>query len=77
MDPDRLEAAILADWEHLTRDVDVTASNEYLRQGGKPVLALCGTWLCIIALDFNASCLRSRHWICAFASVSFHTEVPH
>ena len=58
MDPDRLEAAILADWDHLTRDMDVTASNQYLRHAGKPVLALCSMLLYIMASKSYASRLR-------------------
>ena len=39
---DRIEHVIKVDWVHLVRDLAVLDSPNYLREGGKPVIALWG-----------------------------------
>ena len=47
--PEKIEEIIKYDWKHLVFDKRVFDSPSYLREKGKPVVALWGTILCSAA----------------------------
>lgn len=56
--PERLEHLLRTDWAHLRDDLRILESPNYLKDGGRPVIALWGvSGLSLISLYFNANFL--------------------
>jgi len=66
--PDRIQKIIEHDWIHLIHEQEILDSPNYLRESGKPVIAIWGTFLPILKTQLTDPHSPVRIWLRQFRS---------